>query len=492
MNDIIDGPFTCSVCGCSYTLPRRTVNRRRQEGRLIDTICVQGSFKTRRRPVTDRSKFLEEAINKNPYTCSRCGKEFTQSKANIINRMTRKLPIDMCGHCIRETKKLEWEFIPSNRQNRIMEILNDNPYTCIRCGGIFDHSYTTAGHIVDRSRRIDMCGECSKHENFKETCLDRLGVDHPLKSSEVLSKCRETYLTNFGDHPSRILSIRKKIEKTTLERYGVKCVLSSPDMPEIRKEKTGFSYPSQNPAIRERSKETSRQTCQKLYGAPTFFGSEIGKQVICDRKIQNIISQPDKWTIDKNGGPCLIQDKFGNKSERRILDKISSKLYGPNKLYAPFNNPPEFTISWFTYGGHAWDMIIFKDISPFIFIDFDGLHWHNCLEDERDDRGVEKVGSPEFDRIRIRDLNRENLIPPNTHLVVIYEDRSVCNDNRPREDECIDRIFEIIRGEEIRRSNLDMFMMWNVMNSFRNQDHMIADFDNFSTIDRPGRGIPFT
>ncbi len=55
-------------------------------------------------------------------------------------------------------------------------------------------------------------------EKFSTTCLERFGVDFPVKSSDVQDKMKITYLRNLGvDHPSKLLINRQNSSKRMIK-----------------------------------------------------------------------------------------------------------------------------------------------------------------------------------------------------------------------------------------------------------------------------------
>jgi hypothetical protein len=91
------------------------------------------------------------------------------------------------------------------------------------------------------------CKECTKNkrnEKVKETCIERYGIDNPLKSQEVRNKSKQTCIERYGvEHPSQSQEVKDKSKQTSIERYGVE-------------------YPQQS----QEAKNKSKQTCIERYG----------------------------------------------------------------------------------------------------------------------------------------------------------------------------------------------------------------------------------
>jgi len=74
-------------------------------------------------------------------------------------------------------------------------------------------------------------------DKIKLICLDRYGVDHPLKSKEIRQKRDEAVLKKYGVSSILLVDdIKAKIKQTCIERYGSESPLSNLDI--INKSKT--------------------------------------------------------------------------------------------------------------------------------------------------------------------------------------------------------------------------------------------------------------
>ena len=69
------------------------------------------------------------------------------------------------------------------------------------------------------------CSECAKNvgkERYKQTCLQKYGVEFTTQSKKVKDKIKKTCLEKYGvEVPSQCKEIKYKIKKTNLEKYGV-------------------------------------------------------------------------------------------------------------------------------------------------------------------------------------------------------------------------------------------------------------------------------
>ena len=87
------------------------------------------------------------------------------------------------------------------------------------------------------------CRKCNK-DKFRNTCIERYGVNHPLKNKEIRDKIEETNLNKYGcKNVFQSDIIKNKIKETNLKKYGVE-----------------YSGQSEN------NKKKSKKTCLSKYG----------------------------------------------------------------------------------------------------------------------------------------------------------------------------------------------------------------------------------
>ena len=65
--------------------------------------------------------------------------------------------------------------------------------------------------------------ERQKHwEKWKQTNLEKYGVEHASQSEEVKEKAKQTTMEKYGvEHASQSEEVKDKIKQTTMEKYGV-------------------------------------------------------------------------------------------------------------------------------------------------------------------------------------------------------------------------------------------------------------------------------
>jgi len=113
---------------------------------------------------------------------------------------------------------------------------------------VFSHGYSTFCG--------PRCGTLNKDTRAKSkaTCQRLYGVDYTFQSNQMTEKSIKTLQSKYGKDVTNIMhvqSIKEKLFKTNIDRYGTKCTLQS-----------------------KQSIEKSKKTCQERYGNDIFMGSK--------------------------------------------------------------------------------------------------------------------------------------------------------------------------------------------------------------------------
>lgn len=115
----------------------------------------------------------------------------------------------------------------------------------------------------------------------KQTCLDRYGVDSPLKSQQIRDKIESTNLEKYGyTTPLQNNNVKNKSKITCLEKYGFEYAVqhqSTKDkIANTCVERYGTKSPSENKDIRDKQ----IATCISKYGTPYYKNSSLKEQLL--------------------------------------------------------------------------------------------------------------------------------------------------------------------------------------------------------------------
>lgn len=182
-------------------------------------------------------------------------------------------------------------------------------------------------------------------EKAKLTCEGKYGpgITNPLQATSVREKIKKTCLEKYGvDNPSKSDVIIEKIANTFEAKYGVRNVFMRTDIMTAAYERAfgeGITNPQQVEEICQRTYETRKkkydlqgavpkgsliETNLKKYGAKQFFGSEIGKMTrenlienhgYTEEDVDHIFSKKDSCSLDS------WIEKHGNSEESLQLYK---------------------------------------------------------------------------------------------------------------------------------------------------------------------------
>jgi len=124
----------------------------------------------------------------------------------------------------------------SSNVQRLWHILN-NTYdvpNCKNCGTIVNfskrqgknkgyNSFCSAScKITYINKNIDADVKKYRKESIRKTSLEKYGVEHFSKSSEIKKKKRDTYLDRYGvDNPSKLENVKERKKETCVKNYGV-------------------------------------------------------------------------------------------------------------------------------------------------------------------------------------------------------------------------------------------------------------------------------
>ena len=148
--------------------------------------------------------------------------------------------------------------------------------SCTRKPGGKEFKYGVSGDRA-RSTWSTWSSEAKKrkHDGYRQTCIERYGVDNVWKADEVKAKIKTTTLANGGYTSSRP-SAQAKVRETSLRRYGVPHFRKSPDI----------IYASRKAFVTNGSDGKKRTYSGTLNGRPIEYqGYELAAAEIIERAV---------------------------------------------------------------------------------------------------------------------------------------------------------------------------------------------------------------
>lgn len=192
-------------------------------------------------------------------------------------------------------------------------------------------------------------------EKFRNTCLQRYGVDHPHKDPTIKAKIDATIKEKYGvDNLSQCPEIQNRIRQNSERRFGVSHYSNDPEIRKHMKEgmikKYGVEYALQsdnikqrlihtnrdkygcdNPAQSEIVKKKMKKTCQDRYGVDYALQSDVVRESIrktCRRKY-GAYGSPRQTFIDKLNSDMNFRSKYEKFTEdprKYILNTFGSSV----------------------------------------------------------------------------------------------------------------------------------------------------------------------
>lgn len=167
----------------------------------------------------------------------------------------------------------------------------------------------------------------------KQTCLDRYGVDNPMKSSKIQQRYIDTCMDRYGvTNTAKLSETQEKMKLTSIERYGKPNIsMTEQNKQHLREifpqtlekmkatslEKYGYEYTLQVPEIRE----AGEQTCLEKYGVRFASQSDEIRE-----RVDNTFRRNGTYTTsqDEETIYSLLCKKFGKQNVER---QYKTELY---------------------------------------------------------------------------------------------------------------------------------------------------------------------
>ena len=136
-------------------------------------------------------------------------------------------------------------------------------------------------------------------QKYKETCLQKYGVDNAMKNEKFVKKQHETNLSKYGvEVPSVLEEVKEKSKQTCLQKYGVDNIAkteearkNNPMKSETIKKKVTetniLKYGVSRATKLDQCKEKYKETCLQKYGAKNYSNSLEMRNRFASKFIKN-------------------------------------------------------------------------------------------------------------------------------------------------------------------------------------------------------------
>lgn len=241
---------------------------------------------------------------------------------------------------------------------------------------------------------------------FKQTCLEKYGVDAPMKSSKIKEKSKQVCLEKYGvenisqffetkekykqtclekygvDNPFKLektkinshsKEAKEKQRKTCLEKYGVENSFQSKEVRQKYKENYKRKYGVENPFQNEIIKEKIKQTCLEKYGVDKAIKSDLVKEKCkqtCLEKYGSSSPMKNSYIVNKSINKRIQNNTWStSKPEEELYLYIKERFPSVKRQYKDKERYPyfcdfyipeldlflELNGNW-THGNHSYDM----------------------------------------------------------------------------------------------------------------------------------------
>ena len=234
---------------------------------------------------------------------------------------------------------------------------------CDVCGKKIPRQYKK--YIKSHTYELDTCTQC-KTKKIKQTCLDKYGVDNPMRDIEIKQKQQNVIQTKFSvDNISQLDDVKKKKMETFQEKYGVDWAIAAPEIRAKVKQtwldKYGCENPMQNITIRNKTQQTNIEKYGVLHPAQNLQIREKIISTLCQNG--NVPTSSQQLQIYQT-----IKQKYVNAELNYPLSRCSLDIF-----------------------------VCVNNVN--IDIEYDCWYWHNKQKDIKRDKFIQKNG---FKVLRIR------------------------------------------------------------------------------------------
>ena len=224
-------------------------------------------------------------------------------------------PIDFLGKPSRM-----WKTYCSNQCRYSLNRLNKYKQTCLEKYGV--EYAQQSNKVKDKAKQtcLEKYGveHYTNREKSKQTCLEKYGVESNLNIPEIKEKCKESRIKNKD-------KIKEKSKQTCLEKYGVEYSAQADVVKDKIKQTCLEKYGVTNGGGSEQALEKIKQTCLKRYGLTNGGGSKESLEKI------------KQTCLERYGVDCSFKiDSVQEKIKQTCLKKYGVYSYSKTEEYSDY------------------------------------------------------------------------------------------------------------------------------------------------------------
>jgi hypothetical protein len=240
----------------------------------------------------------------------------------------------LLSYCEKNNVELLGKYNKVVRDTRINGICNN-----VNCKEVFSKVFR---QIIKAGAYCTTCSKIIKWERFRQSCLNNLGENHPLKVKEIKDKAKQTFSKNYKEQPLKLQELIKRREETCMKNLGVNQPFKLKEVRDRAKQTWLKNLGVDNPLKSESVKEKSKQTCLKKLGVPYPSQSESVKEKSKQTCLKNLgvpypgqsesVKEKAKQTNLKNLGV-----PYPGQSES-VKEKMRKTYFERYQVYHPMHN----------------------------------------------------------------------------------------------------------------------------------------------------------
>lgn len=184
----------------------------------------------------------------------------------------------------------------------------------------------------------DFCScKCSMNSNktkeaYKKSCIDKYGVDNPMKNKNVVDKGKETCKNKYGVVRASLLKeYQDKVKETNMKRYGVEVPLQNKEINEKWHKTCYVNFGTYSPLANKEIYNKTEETTYKKYGVYCVFNRKENREKLLSEKTK----QKRYETLRRN-------HTFNtSKIEETIYEKLID-IYGKNDILREYKDKDRY------------------------------------------------------------------------------------------------------------------------------------------------------
>lgn len=345
-----------------------------------------------------------------------------------------------------------------NIRNYLFSCFNDNPSTfteilfrikynikrnyCSICG---KPTYFKGISWYKKTGKLyaDFCScKCSMNSNetkeaYKKSCIDKYGVDNPMKNKNVVDKGKETCKNKYGVVRASLLKeYQDKVKETNMKRYGVEVPLQNKEINKKWHETCYVNFGTYSPLANKEIYDKTEETTYKKYGVYCVFNTKENREKLLSEKTK----QKRYETLRRN-------HTFNtSKIEETIYENLID-IYGKNDISREYKDKYRYP--------YRCDFYI-KSLD--LFIEVQGYYTH----------GKEPY-NPNSIKHQILVQKYKERYGPNCQAITIWTIKDVEKRNKAKENNL--KYLEIFH-KDILKIKQDITILNSIINNF------LKDYDN--------------